>query len=189
MSANAPAAPGVRIKAVYNHLDLALTGADRLKRAGFVGWQMQAPCPRHEVEEMVYEGRPSPVRWWTLIGAIAGLVVGFLLTSLTHAQWPMINPGGKPTVAIVAHAVIMFECTILFGSLSTFLGMILHCGLPSFFLDKSLQDPRMTDDSFSIVFTRANPADEGRITELLQTSGAVEVTTGDDTVYEVPNAV
>lgn len=189
MSAPAPAAPGVRIKAVYNHLDLALTGADRLKRAGFTGWQMQAPCPRHEIEEMVYEGRPSPVRWWTLIGAIVGLVTGFLLTSLTHAQWPMINPGGKPTVAIVPFAVIMFECTILFGSLSTFLGLVVHCGLPSFFLDKALQDPRVTDSSFTIVFTRANPADEGRITELLQKSGAIEVTTGDDTVYEVPNAV
>lgn len=189
MSAQAPALHGVRIKAVYSHLDCLLTGIDRLKKAGFTGFQVQAPLPRHEIEEAVYEGRPSPVRWWTLVGSIVGLTTGFLLTALTHAQWPMINPGGKPTVAIVPFAVIMFECTILFGSLATFTGMMLHCGLPSFFLDKSLQDPRMTDSSFSIVFTRANPGDEARIAELLQKSGAVEVTTGDDTVYEVPNAM
>ena len=95
----------------------------------------------------------------------------------------------KPTVAIVPFAVIMFECTILFGSLVTFVGMIVHCGLPGFFLDRALRDPRVTDSSFTIVFTRANPADQGRITELLQRSGAVEVTTGDDTVYEVPNVL
>lgn len=189
MSAHAPAIHGVRVKAIYNHLDCLLTGVDRLKKAGFTGFQVQAPMPRHEIEEAVYEGRPSPVRWWTLFGAITGLTVGFLLTSLTAAQWPMINPGGKPTVAIVPFAVIMFECTILFGALCTFLGMVVHCGLPAFFLDKALQDPRVSDASFSIVFTRANPADEGRIMDLLRGSGAVEVTSGDDTVYEVPNAM
>jgi hypothetical protein len=177
-----------RIKGVYAHLDCLLTGVDRLKRAGYTGFVVQAPLPRHEIEEMVYEGRPSPVRWWTLIGAMTGITAGFLITSLTHAEWPMINPGGKPVVAVVPFAVIMFECTILFGALATGLGMVVHCGLPSYFLDRSLQDPRMTDASFGITFVDAPTRDEERITELLQGSGAVEVTTGDDTVYEVPNA-
>jgi hypothetical protein len=118
---------------------------------------------------------------------MTGLTVGFLLPALTHAQWPMINPGGKPVVALVPFAIIMFECTILFGALATFAGMIFNCGLPAM-LDKSLQDPRVTDASFAIVFTGANPKDEDRIAELLDGSGAVEVTKGDDTVYEVPNA-
>jgi hypothetical protein len=29
----------------------------------------------------------------------------------------MINPGGKPVVSLPPFAVIMFECTILFGAL------------------------------------------------------------------------
>ena len=188
MSAPATAgAPRVRIKAVYDHLDCLLTGVDRLKKAGYKGFQVQAPLPRHEILDIVYEGRPSPVRWWTLLGGISGMTFGFLLTSLTHAQWPMINPGGKPVVAPVPFAVIMFECTILFASMATAAGMIVHAGLPAFFLDKSLQDPRMTDASFGIVFTRANKDHMEKITDLLTRSGAVEVTTGADTVYEVPN--
>ncbi len=176
-----------RIKAVYSHLDCLLTGVDRLKHAGYDGFVVQAPLPRHEIEEMVYEGKPSPVRWWTLTGAITGITAGFLITSLTHSAWPMINPGGKPVVAVVPFAVIMFECTILFGALMTGLGMIVHCGLPSFWLDRSLKDPRMTDASFGITFPKAPAVDRERITELLQGTGAIEVTIGTDTFYEVPN--
>lgn len=188
MSSHAVAGHGVRIKAIYGHLDTFLTGIDRLKRGGYKGFQVMYPLPRHEVEEAMWEGRPSPVRWWTLIGAITGLTFGFLLPSLTAAEWPMINPGGKPVVSLPAYAIIMFECTILFGSLANFAGMIVHCGLPAFFLDDAIQDPRVTDASFGIVFTQANPQDQAQITQILQSSGAVEVTTGDDTVYEVPNA-
>lgn len=137
MNSVTASAPSVRIKAVYAHLDTFLTGIDRLKKAGFTGFEVMAPLPRHELLEAIYEGRPSPVRWWTLVGAISGMTSGLLLTSLTHASWPMINPGGKPTVAIVPFAVIMFECTILFGALATFAGMIVHAGLPGFFLDRT----------------------------------------------------
>lgn len=188
MSAHAKAAPRVRIKGVYAHLDCLLTGIERMKNAGITGFDVTAPLPRHEIEEMVYEGRPSPVRWWTLTGAVTGLSFGFLLPALTHAQWPQINPGGKPTVSLPAFAIIMFECTILFGAMATLIGMIVHAGLPGFFLDKALQDPRFTDDSFGIVFTGARSEDQQRILDILNATGAVEVTTGDDTIYEVPNA-
>lgn len=187
MSAPTTAPEGLRIKGIYNHLDLFLTGIDRLKKAGITGFTATAPLPRHELLDIMYEGRPSPVRWWTLTGGITGLTAGFLLTSLTHTQWPMILPGGKPVVAIVPFAVIMFECTILLGALFTTLGMIVHCGLPGFWLDKSIQDPRLTDASFGIMFTRANPGDEDRIKSIFEATGATEITTGDDTVYEVPN--
>jgi hypothetical protein len=178
----------VRVKAVYAHLDSMLTGIDRLKKAQFSGFSTAAPLPRHEIEEIVYEGQPSPVRWWTLTGGITGITIAVLLQSLTHSDWPMINPGGKPVVALPPFAIVMFECTVLLGSLFTLLGFFVHAGLPSFFLDKSVQDPRWTDDKFGIVFANANAADAPRIVEILKASGASEVTTGDDTHYEVPNA-
>ncbi|MCO4746580.1 MAG: DUF3341 domain-containing protein [Proteobacteria bacterium] len=181
-------ASGTQIKGVYAHLDCLLTGIDDLKSAGITGWTVQAPLPRHEIEEAIYEGRPSPVRWWTLIGAVTGLTVGFLLPSLTHAQWPMINPGGKPVVSLPTFAVIMFECTILIGGLATFAGMIVHTGLPSLGLPKILQDPRVVDDKFTISFIGAPASQRERIEELLKGSGAVEVTHGADAIYEVPNA-
>jgi hypothetical protein len=177
----------LRIKAVYEHLDCLLTGIQRLKRAGLDGFTVQAPLPRHEIEEIMFEGRPAPVRWWTLAGGITGITTGFALTALTSSSWPMINPGGKPVVSLAPFAVLMFECTILFGALATGLGMFFHCGLPGFWLDRSLKDPRMTDASFGITFTSARSRDLDKILEVLKASGAVEVTTGTDTFYEVPN--
>jgi hypothetical protein len=177
-----------RVKAVYAHLDAMLTGVDRLKRAGLRGFDVVAPLPRHEIEDILYEGSPSPVRWWTLIGAITGVTAGLMLASLSHADWPMINPGGKPVVSLPPFAVIMFECTILCGALFTLLGMVIHTGLPSFWLDKAIQDPRFSDDKFGIVFTKARGADRDQIVKIFQETHAIEVTTGDETVYEVPNA-
>lgn len=189
MSAVAAAAPaGVKIKGMYAHLDCLLTAIERLKHEGLTGFQVLSPLPRHEILDIMYEGRPSPVRWWTLTGGVTGINVGFLLTSLTSIQWPMINPGGKPVVSLPPYAVIMFECTILFGAIFTLLGLVFHCGLPGWGLDRSLKDPRASDDKFGIVFLRANAKDEKRIAEILRQSGAIEVTHGDATIYEVPNA-
>lgn len=188
MSAPSTAAATTRVKGVYAHLDCFVTACERLKEEGLTGFEVLSPLPRHEVLDVVSEGRPSPVRWWTLTGGVTGITVGFLLTSLTAIQWPMINPGGKPVVSLPPYAVIMFECTILLGALFTALGAVVHCGLPGFWLDPALKDPRMSDDKFGIVFLRARPDDASRIEEVLTASGAIEVTTGDDTVYEVPNA-
>jgi hypothetical protein len=176
-----------RVKGIYAHLDALITGIERLKAEGLDGFQVLSPLPRHEILEAIYEGRPSPVRWWTLTGGVMGITVGFLLTSLTAIQWPMINPGGKPVVSLPPYAVIMFECTILFGALFTGLGMIVHTGLPGWGLDVALKDPRTSDDKFGIVFLRASEADRARIESVLHGSGAIEVTHGDATLYEVPN--
>lgn len=176
------------IKGVYAHLDCLLTGIDRLNKADIKGFDVASPLPRHEIEEAIYHGEPSPVRWWTMTGAILGVTIGFLLPTLTHAQWPMINPGGKPVVALAPFAIIMFECTILLGALFTFAGMIFHTRLPAWGLNKAIQDPRFGDDKFGIVFNTAAATDEAKIVEILNASGAIEVTTGDDAIYEVPNA-
>jgi hypothetical protein len=55
-------------------------------------------------------------------------------------------------------------------------------------LAPALKDPRTSDDKFGIVFLDAAPEDGARIQQILRSSGAIEVTTGEDTIYEVPNA-
>lgn len=188
MSTPQPIAAGTRIKGIYAHLDCLLAGIETLKAEGIRGFEVLSPLPRHEILDAVYEGRPSPVRWWTLIGGMTGITVGLLLTSLTAIQWPMINPGGKPVVALPPYAVIMFECTILFGALFNAVGALVHTGLPGYWIDAALKDPRCSDDKFGIVFLRASDKDRAKIEEVLKASGAIEVTAGDDTIYEVPNA-
>ena len=188
MSAPATAIGHVPVKGIYAHLDCMLEGIEKLKAAGLRDFEVLTPLPRHEILEAVYEGAPSPVRWWTLTGGVSGFTIGTLLTSFTAIDWPMINPGGKPNMALPPFAVIMFECTILLGALFTGLGLLWHCGLPGFGLHKALQDPRTSDDKFGIVFTGASDDQVARIEAILRASGAIDVTSGDATIYEVPNA-
>ena len=107
------------VKGVYAHLDCLVDSIDALKRAGHKDITVTAPLPRHEIEEMLYDGEPSPVRWFTLFGALFGGTAGFILCSLTHVNWPMIIPAGKPLVSIPPFIVIVFEATVLFGCLFT----------------------------------------------------------------------
>jgi hypothetical protein len=52
----------------------------------------------------------------TLPGAALGLLAGTALTVGGSLAWPLVV-GGKPPVAIPAFVVVIFELTVLFGSL------------------------------------------------------------------------
>ena len=167
------------IKAVYRHLDCLLTGVRDLRAAGYRDVTVLTPFPRHEVEEMLYQGEPSPIRWVTLFGACFGATMAFSLTSLTHANWPMILPGGKPVVSVPPFLVITFEGTILWGSLFTLLGMLLMTRLPARDLPKAVEDPRFSNDCFGIVVERVGKTDASKVKTILSHSGADEVSGGD----------
>ena len=169
------------VKGVYQHLDCLLTGIRDLKAAGFQDrMHVMTPLPRHEVEEMIYENRPSPVRWFTLLGGLFGATMAFSLTSMTHANWPMILPGGKPVVSVPPNIVITFEGTVLWGSLFTLIGMLLMTKLPARGLPKEVEDPRFTNDHFGIVLERLSATDAEKVSKILSHSGAIEVTGGTD---------
>jgi len=166
------------IKAVYAHLDCLIDAVAALKKAGYRDMHVLTPFPRHEVEELIYEGRPSPVRWFTLIGGCFGATMAFSLCSFTHSNWPMILPGGKPVVSIPPFMVITFEGTILWGALATLVGLLTFCGLPATNLPKEVEDPRFTNDHFGIVLPRLVAGDADKVKDILNRSGAVEVTGG-----------
>ena len=127
------------VKAVFSHLDCLIDAIDNLKRSGHTDFAVTAPLPRHEIEELIYGGEPSPVRWFTLFGAVFGGSMGFALCSITHLNWPMIIPAGKPLVSIPAFIIITFEATVLFGCLFTLIGLLYHCGLPAKKMDPELE--------------------------------------------------
>lgn len=170
-----PPTPGA-MKSVFPHLDCLVDAIDSLKQAGYTNMVVTAPLPRHEIEEQLYGGKPSPVRWFTLCGALFGGSMGFSVASLTHSNWPMIIPAGKPLVSIPAFIVITFEATILFGSLFTLAGLLLMCGLPSHKLQSEVRDPRFSDDVFGLVVNGLAPADAQRVRNILTDNGAAEVT-------------
>jgi hypothetical protein len=88
------------------------------------------PYPVHETEHLL-DDSPSPVRFFTGMGAIAGFVAGFAFTIYTVLSWPLIT-GGKEIVSVVAFIIIAYELTILFGGLTAFAGFLFLARLPVF---------------------------------------------------------
>ncbi len=108
------------------------------------------PVHVHEADEMLRE-KPTFVRVFAVVGAIAGCISGLALTEYSVWRYPVLVTGGKPLFAVLPYMVIMFELTILFGSLATFAGFLLLARLP--YLPRII-DPLEYGNNFAIVVGR-----------------------------------
>ena len=118
------------ILASFDYLDSAVDAIKALREAGFKRKSIQAyaPVPEHDLEHAMGYGQ-SPVRVFALVGALTGTATGFALSIFTSMDWPLVV-GGKPIVSIPAFVIIAFELTILFGALSTVIGLFINTRLP-----------------------------------------------------------
>ena len=107
--------------------------------------EIYTPYPVHEAEE-VLKLKTSPLRFFTLLGALSGLIFGFLFTIGTSIDWPLIR-GGKPIVAIPAFIIVAFELTVLFGGVISFIGFLILSRLPDV---KRIIDPEEYGNQFII---------------------------------------
>lgn len=168
-----PPTPGVL--AVFGHLDATVEAIKQLRAAGHADFTVYSPIPRHEIEDAL--GQPvSPVRMFTLVGGIAGCAVGAWLTLWMSYDWPLVV-GGKPVGSVPPYVVIMFEMTVLFGALSTILGIVFNSAFAARRRGTILWDHRFTNDKFGI-FVAAGPDSAARMETLLQGCGAEEVRRG-----------
>jgi len=168
-----PPTPGVL--AVFAQLDTTLDAIKKLRAAGHTDFTVYSPIPRHEIEDAL--GQPvSPVRMFTLVGGIAGCSIGAWITLWMSADWPIVT-GGKPVGSIPPYVVIMFEMTILFGALSTILGILLNTLFAARRAGTILYDPRFTNDRFGI-FVPAGSDKAAKVESLLRDAGAEEVRRG-----------
>ena len=165
-----PPTPG--LLAVFGHLDAAVDAIGRLRAAGHTDFTVYSPVPRHELEQAL-DQPVSPVRMFTLVGGIAGCAVGTWLTLYMSYDWPVVV-GGKPIGSIPPYVVIMFEMTILFGALSTILGIAFNALFAARRLGTVAYDPRFTNDKFGI-FVPSEPAGASQVDSLLRGAGAEEV--------------
>ena len=141
-----PPTPGVL--AVFGHLDTTVDAIGRLQAAGHTDLTVYSPIPRHEIEDAL-DQPVSPVRMFTLIGGISGCAIGAWLTLYMSYDWPLVL-GGKPIGSVPPYVVIMFEMTILFGALSTILGILFNALFAARRLGTVAYDPRFTNDKFGI---------------------------------------
>jgi molybdopterin-containing oxidoreductase family membrane subunit len=158
---------------VFAYVDAAVAAIRELRARGFGAISTYSPVPLAEFEEaLTGHGLPrSPVRLFTLVGALTGTACGFALTIWSSLKWGLIT-GGKPVVSIPPFVVIAFECTILLGGLCTLLGLLVTARLP--WRGSPRYDPRFSADRFGIEVACA-PGDGGRVAEILRQFGAEEV--------------
>ena len=165
-----PPTPGVL--GVFGHVDATVEAIGRLHAGGHADFTVYSPVPRHEIEDALGQA-VSPVRIFTLTGGIAGCAFGTWLSLWMSYDWPLVL-GGKPVGSVPPYVVIMFEMTILFGALSTILGIVFNALFAARRRGTIPYDPRFTNDKFGI-FVPAGADAAGRVETLLKTSGAEEV--------------
>lgn len=161
--------PGVL--ASFQHVDAATDAIKGLKARGFRDLTVYTAAPNHEIEDALDEP-VSWVRMFTLVGGLIGVTSGFAMTFWMSLDWPLLV-GGKPIASAPPYVAIAFELTILYGALSTVLGMLLLS------LRKSLKgrafNPRFTDDRIGIFVPCSSDKTEV-VRSVLTDAGSEEVT-------------
>ena len=156
---------------IYSYVDSVVDTLKKLKANGYENLRVFSPVPNHEIEEEI-DLPTSPIRYFTLFGGLLGAITGFAFTIITSQAYP-IPVSAKPIVSIPPYMVIVFELTVLFGGLSTFIGLLIN----SFVRNRasvSMYDPRFSDDKFGVMVTcpRENVKN---VEEILNSTGAEEV--------------
>jgi hypothetical protein len=162
-----------KILAIYSYMDLLIDTIKELRSKGFEDIRAFSPVPSHEIEDALDRGyEPSKVKYFTLCGAILGACVGAAFTVLTSLDWPIVT-SAKPIVSVPPYMIIIFECMILIGGLSTFLGLIINSRLRKN-VDPIHYDERFSNDKFGILVT-VDSDDFEQVEHILRDFGSEEL--------------
>jgi len=134
------------ILASYEYLDSTVDAIGSLRKAGFAV-KAFAPYPDHHIEHALGYDQ-SPVRVFTLVGGLTGAATGLAFPSWTSLDWPLVV-GGKPIVSIPAYIIITFELMVLFGALSTIIGLFYLSRLPNI-KPAVIYDPEFTAGRYGV---------------------------------------
>lgn len=138
---------GPNILAVFSAMDVLLKGIHELKDVKYENFVVYAPVPHHDIEHALHRPK-SPVRVFTLVGALTGFCTGWVLTIGSVMNYPLIV-GGKPLISLPPFGVIAYILTILFGSIATIIGFLINARLPQLRLAANY-DERLSGDHYGI---------------------------------------
>lgn len=144
-----------------------------LRDSGAQRYEASGPINLAEVEHLMPESR-SYVRGYSTLGAIAGLVIFYLMCRQSSLLYSLIT-GGKPPVSNVPFVIVAYEGTILLGAIAAFFATLALARLARWRIPPDY-DPRTTGDSFTIT-VQCRPEERESMAGLLRDSGASEVTT------------
>lgn len=174
---DAQEAPLHAVIAEYGTPKELISASKAVRDAGYRDWDTYTPFPVHGIE------RAMGIKWtvlpWIVLGAgLSGFATAVWLQWWTNAvDYPWII-SGKPFWSIPANVPIMFELTVLFSAITSFVAMLLlnALPLPSHPLDLKKRFARVTDDKFFLVVEARDPKfDEEETRALLQSTNPAVV--------------
>jgi molybdopterin-containing oxidoreductase family membrane subunit len=138
----------------FEEKEAFLAKLDELRARGVAPERLRVltPYPVHEADELLAI-RPSRLRFFTLAGAVTGLLLGFAFPILTVLHWPLVT-GGKPLISIPPFVVIAFALTILLGALASFFGFLHLTRLPE---PTAVREPEEHGNRFVITDLGSDP--------------------------------
>ena len=150
---------------------------ERCRDAGYRRWDVHTPFPVHGMNNAMglkYTRLPL----FVLGGGLTGLGLALLMQWWMNAvDYPLLI-SGKPLFSLPANIPVIFELTVLFSALCTFLGMLAFNGLPQYHhpLFRSERFRRVTQDRFFISIEASDPKfDETRVKSFLESLGSIQV--------------
>jgi Protein of unknown function (DUF3341) len=156
---------------VFAELDSTVEAIEELKHKQVGSLTVFSPTPRHELEHAV-DPPTSPVRKFTLIGALSGVCFGYWIAIWGSNYWPLVV-GGKAISTWLPYTVFGFEVMVMVGCLSTVFGMFYLAGIPRLTTTVGY-DPAFSHGSYG-VWCECAPEKLAEAEAILRRHGAVEV--------------
>ncbi len=160
------------IMALFSDIDPAANAVEKLHELGVTDENINVISGIPVTHKML--GRPHP---WTNVSrlALGGAVAGFFFGVFLNFGTPYlyaIPVGGQYITPIPPGAIVMFEMTMLFALLATFLGVFLDSFFPNY---RPLEYvPEISDGKIGVFF-RCTKDDQKKIMDALGKLGAESV--------------
>ena len=106
-----------------------------------------------------------------LVGALVGLTIGILMTSMTQMAYPMVQ-GGKPILSLPPMAVVTYESTMLTAIVFTIIGIVFESRLPK--TKQGLYDTRITEGYIGVL-VNVEEDQLQRVYNILTQAGAIDI--------------
>ena len=148
-----------------------LAAAENLQSSGFDNISLLSPLPLEEAQQLLGLDK-SPVRHYSLAGAIIGALSGFAMSVATALVF-ILPTGGRAIITVPPYLIISYEMTILTGVLFTLIGFHVVSGLPAW-KDKPYL-PSASIDRFLVVVENAVDSEAARAETIIREAGALEI--------------
>ncbi len=153
-----------------------LAAAKNLRSSGFDNISLLSPVPLEEAQEVLGLGK-SPVRRYSLAGAIIGAISGFAMAAGTALVF-ILPTGGRAIITVPPFLIITYEMTILLGVLFTLIGFHFVSGLPAW-RDRPYLSSAGTD-KFVVVVEGADGEQAARAETIIRDAGAESIQYAED---------